>query len=43
MLKLLALWALEAIGTEALALSVWIGRGAVALLEHAPNGRALLL
>jgi len=33
----------RAIGTEALALAAWDGRGAVALLEHTRDGRALLL
>jgi streptomycin 6-kinase len=42
-LKLLAPWAHEAIGAEALALAAWDGRGAVALLEHTRDGRALLL
>jgi len=42
-LKLLAPWAQEAIGPEVLALSAWNGRGAVALLDHTPDGRALLL
>jgi streptomycin 6-kinase len=42
-LKLLAPWADEAIGTEALALAAWNGHGAVALLEHTADGRALLL
>jgi streptomycin 6-kinase len=42
-LKLLAPWADEAIGAEALALAAWDGRGAVALLEHTRDGRALLL
>jgi streptomycin 6-kinase len=42
-LKLLAPWAHEAIRTEVLALSAWNGRGAVLLLEHTPDGRALLL
>jgi len=42
-LKLLAPWAQEAIGREVLALSAWNGRGAVALLDHTSDGRALLL
>jgi len=42
-LKLLAPWAAESIGTEALALAAWNGRGAVPLWERTPDGRALLL
>lgn len=42
-LKLLAPWAAGSIGTEALALVAWEGRGAAALLERTPDGRALLL
>jgi streptomycin 6-kinase len=42
-LKLLAPWAVEAIGSEALALSAWKGCGVVELLERTPDGRALLL
>jgi streptomycin 6-kinase len=42
-LKLLAPWAVEAIATEALALSGWKGCGVVELLECTPDGRALLL
>lgn len=42
-LKLLAPWAVEAIATEALALSAWKGCGVVDLLERTPDGRALLL
>jgi streptomycin 6-kinase len=42
-LKLLAPWAEESIGMEALALAAWNGRGAVALLERTTDGRALLL
>ena len=42
-LKLLAPWAAEAIGPEALALAAWNGRGAAALLERTPDSRALLL
>jgi len=42
-LKLLAPWAAEAIGPEALALAAWNGHGAAALLERTLDGRALLL
>jgi streptomycin 6-kinase len=42
-LKLLAPWAAEAIGPEALALAAWNGHGAAALLERSPDSRALLL
>jgi len=42
-LKLLAPWAAESTGAEALALTAWNGRGAAALLERTPDGRALLL
>jgi streptomycin 6-kinase len=42
-LKLLAPWAVEAIASEALALSAWKGYGVVELLERTPDGRALLL
>jgi streptomycin 6-kinase len=42
-LKLLAPWAAEVIGPEALALVAWNGRGAAALLERTPDDRALLL
>jgi streptomycin 6-kinase len=42
-LKLLAPWAVEAIATEALALSAWKGCGVGELLERTPDGRALLL
>jgi streptomycin 6-kinase len=42
-LKLLAPWAVEAIASEALALSAWSGYGAVELLERTPDGNALLL
>jgi streptomycin 6-kinase len=42
-LKLLAPWAIEAIASEALALSAWKGCGVVELLERTPDGKALLL
>jgi streptomycin 6-kinase len=42
-LKLLAPWAVEAIASEALALSAWRGCGVVDLLERSADGRALLL
>jgi streptomycin 6-kinase len=42
-LKLLAPWAVEAIASEALALSAWTGCGVVELLNRTPDGRALLL
>ncbi len=42
-LKLLAPWAAEAIGPEALALAAWNGHGAAALLERTPDDQALLL
>jgi streptomycin 6-kinase len=42
-LKLLAPWAVEAIATEALAMSAWKGRGVVELLERTSDGRAMLL
>jgi hypothetical protein len=42
-LKLLAPWAAEVIGPEALALAAWNGRGAAALLKRTPDDRALLL
>jgi streptomycin 6-kinase len=42
-LKLLAPWAVEAIASEALALSAWKGCGVVGLLERTADGRALLM
>jgi streptomycin 6-kinase len=42
-LKLLAPWEVEAVSSEALALSAWKGCGVVELLECTADGRALLL
>jgi streptomycin 6-kinase len=42
-LKLLAPWAHEAIGSEALALSAWSGFGVVTLRAQTSDGRALLM
>jgi hypothetical protein len=42
-LKLLAPWAVDAIASEALALSAWRGCGVVDLLERSSDGRAPLL
>jgi streptomycin 6-kinase len=42
-LKLLAPWAVDVIGSEALALSAWRGCGVVELLERSPDDRAMLL